>query len=337
MSEYAVTNPATGERVEEYPTISDAALADAIATADRAHREWSRATTVEERAALVRRVGELHTERRDELADDHRPGDGEARRAGARRSGLLRFDLRVLRDGGDEPARRRADHAVGRRGVGVRPSELRRRPARDHALELPVLPGGAVRRTEPRRRQHDPAEARAPVPGIGGGDPADLRRRRLPCRRVHEHLRHQRPGRGRHRRPPRTGRVGHRFGACGRGRGRGRGAEPEEGRPRARRLGPVHPAEHRRPRQCRRIRRGSAPRERRPGVQRRQALRRRLRPLRPVRRQADGGVDRGRAHRSLVAGRRDGPALVGDGGRPPRRPAPAGGSGRRDARRRHAS
>ena len=69
VSEYAVTNPATGERVEEYPTISDAALADAIATADRAHREWSRATTVDERAALIRRVGELHTERREELAE----------------------------------------------------------------------------------------------------------------------------------------------------------------------------------------------------------------------------------------------------------------------------
>lgn len=69
MSEYAVTNPVTGERVKEYPTISDAALAEAIATADRAHREWSRATTIEERAALVRRVGELHTERREQLAE----------------------------------------------------------------------------------------------------------------------------------------------------------------------------------------------------------------------------------------------------------------------------
>lgn len=68
MSEYAVTNPTTGERVKEYATISDAALADAIAAADSAHGEWSRATTIEERAALVRRVGELHTERRDELA-----------------------------------------------------------------------------------------------------------------------------------------------------------------------------------------------------------------------------------------------------------------------------
>jgi succinate-semialdehyde dehydrogenase/glutarate-semialdehyde dehydrogenase len=69
VGEYAVTNPATGERGKTYPTIGDAELVDAIATADRAHSEWSRATTIEERAALVRRVGELHTERRDALAE----------------------------------------------------------------------------------------------------------------------------------------------------------------------------------------------------------------------------------------------------------------------------
>ena len=68
MSDYAVINPATGERVKEYETISDADLADAIETADRTHREWSRAATAEERGALVRRVGELHAERREELA-----------------------------------------------------------------------------------------------------------------------------------------------------------------------------------------------------------------------------------------------------------------------------
>ena len=68
-SMYAVVDPATGETVKEYPTISDGDLRDAIDRADRAHREWSKATTVAERAALVRRVGELHTERRKELAD----------------------------------------------------------------------------------------------------------------------------------------------------------------------------------------------------------------------------------------------------------------------------
>jgi succinate-semialdehyde dehydrogenase / glutarate-semialdehyde dehydrogenase len=68
-SMYAVVNPATGETVKEYPTSSDDELRDAIARADRAHREWSRASTVAERASLVRRVGELHSERRKELAE----------------------------------------------------------------------------------------------------------------------------------------------------------------------------------------------------------------------------------------------------------------------------
>ena len=69
MSDYAVVNPATGERAKEYTTISDDALVGAIAGADRAHREWSRTTTVEQRAGLVARVGELHGERRQELAE----------------------------------------------------------------------------------------------------------------------------------------------------------------------------------------------------------------------------------------------------------------------------
>src|SRR4051812_11076981 len=69
MSMYAVVDPATGETLKEYPTITDEELLDAIARADRAHREWSKATTVADRASLVRRVGELHSERRKELAE----------------------------------------------------------------------------------------------------------------------------------------------------------------------------------------------------------------------------------------------------------------------------
>jgi succinate-semialdehyde dehydrogenase/glutarate-semialdehyde dehydrogenase len=69
MSQYAVVNPATGESVKEYPTISDADLDAAIGRADAAHREWSASSTVEERAALVRRVGELHAERRRHLGE----------------------------------------------------------------------------------------------------------------------------------------------------------------------------------------------------------------------------------------------------------------------------
>ena len=53
---YAVTNPATGETVKTYDTITDAELEAAIAAADEAHRTWSKSTTVDERAALVRRA-----------------------------------------------------------------------------------------------------------------------------------------------------------------------------------------------------------------------------------------------------------------------------------------
>jgi succinate-semialdehyde dehydrogenase/glutarate-semialdehyde dehydrogenase len=65
---YAVTNPATGETVRTFETISDAELDAAIAAADEAHRTWSKSTSVGERAALIRRVADLHRERRQELA-----------------------------------------------------------------------------------------------------------------------------------------------------------------------------------------------------------------------------------------------------------------------------
>jgi len=68
MSLYAVVNPATGERVMEYSTISDDELRAAIARADATHDSWSAFSSVSERAALIRRVGELHLEKRKELA-----------------------------------------------------------------------------------------------------------------------------------------------------------------------------------------------------------------------------------------------------------------------------
>ena len=68
MTQYAVVNPATGETLKTYPTISDEDLRAAIGRADEAHRDWSASSTVAERAAMIRRVGELHTERREQLA-----------------------------------------------------------------------------------------------------------------------------------------------------------------------------------------------------------------------------------------------------------------------------
>jgi succinate-semialdehyde dehydrogenase / glutarate-semialdehyde dehydrogenase len=69
MGKYAVINPATGETVKEYPQISDEDLSAAIEAADDAHRNWALKTSVSERAALVKRVAELHSERRGTLAE----------------------------------------------------------------------------------------------------------------------------------------------------------------------------------------------------------------------------------------------------------------------------
>jgi succinate-semialdehyde dehydrogenase/glutarate-semialdehyde dehydrogenase len=69
MSDYAVVDPATGETLKTYDTITDEALTEAIARAAAAHGPWGRETTVEERAEIIRRVGELHTERRQELGE----------------------------------------------------------------------------------------------------------------------------------------------------------------------------------------------------------------------------------------------------------------------------
>ena len=68
MSGYAVVDPATGETVQTYPTITDGALAAAVAGANETFRTWSRRTSVAERAALISRVAQLHEERQDALA-----------------------------------------------------------------------------------------------------------------------------------------------------------------------------------------------------------------------------------------------------------------------------
>jgi succinate-semialdehyde dehydrogenase/glutarate-semialdehyde dehydrogenase len=61
-------DPATGETVQTYPTITDEALGAAISGAQDAFRSWSRSTSVADRAALIARVADLHNERQDALA-----------------------------------------------------------------------------------------------------------------------------------------------------------------------------------------------------------------------------------------------------------------------------
>jgi succinate-semialdehyde dehydrogenase/glutarate-semialdehyde dehydrogenase len=67
MSDYAVVNPATGETLATYDTFTDAQVEEALATAADEYRDWSQ-RPVAERAELIRRVAQLHRERRDDLA-----------------------------------------------------------------------------------------------------------------------------------------------------------------------------------------------------------------------------------------------------------------------------
>ncbi|MEO6200821.1 MAG: NAD-dependent succinate-semialdehyde dehydrogenase [Cryobacterium sp.] len=68
MSKYVVTNPATGVKGSSFPLATDDDVVDAIGAADRAHSEL-RGTSVAERAALMQRVADLHSERREHLAE----------------------------------------------------------------------------------------------------------------------------------------------------------------------------------------------------------------------------------------------------------------------------
>ena len=64
---FAVTDPLTGELVRAYPTDTDDVLCLRVTAAHSAFRPWS-VRHVESRATLMRRVADLHHERRAELA-----------------------------------------------------------------------------------------------------------------------------------------------------------------------------------------------------------------------------------------------------------------------------
>ena len=64
---YATTNPATGETLQTFDQIDDAALDRAIVRAHEAYGRW-REMPVAERAAIVKRAGALMRERADEFA-----------------------------------------------------------------------------------------------------------------------------------------------------------------------------------------------------------------------------------------------------------------------------
>ena len=114
-----------------------------------------------------------------------------------------------------------ADEILDIAGAGKadRAHRADRRAARDHALELPLLPGGAVRRTESVAGQHHPAQACRELPTAGAASGRTAGRGRCPERGLPERLRHHRSGRDDDRQPAAAGCFADRIRA-GRQRGR---------------------------------------------------------------------------------------------------------------------
>ncbi len=67
MGIYATVNPATGETVQEYDTLDDAGVQDALARTQSAYEQW-RTVSPEERAQVLTAVAKAYGEREDELA-----------------------------------------------------------------------------------------------------------------------------------------------------------------------------------------------------------------------------------------------------------------------------
>ncbi len=244
--EYKVVNPATGTVEKQFPTATDNEIATAIGRSDAAYRSWS-TTPPADRAALLHRVADAYAKQTDELAAIITREMGKTT---AEAVGEIEFVVEIYRYYADQGPTLLADEPIpASTRRACHRAQVRRRPAaRDHAVELPVLPGRPVRRPEPDGGQHDPAQARAAVPRVGPGDGADLPRRR-PARRTRTSTCSPPTSRSATSSPTRgcagvsvTGseRAGTAVAAHGR-------RAPEEGRARARRLRPVHRAGHRRP------------------------------------------------------------------------------------------
>ncbi len=67
MSDYQITNPATGDIESTYPTANDKDVQQSIERADEAYQDW-RHVSLSERSALLHKVADIYLERQDELA-----------------------------------------------------------------------------------------------------------------------------------------------------------------------------------------------------------------------------------------------------------------------------
>ncbi len=67
MSDYKVSNPATGEVEATYPTATEQDIQQVIEHAHTAYQDWQK-TSMDERSAILNKVADIYDERQDELA-----------------------------------------------------------------------------------------------------------------------------------------------------------------------------------------------------------------------------------------------------------------------------
>ena len=165
---YQVTNPATGEVTQKFDYATDAEIEAALQAATDAAAEWRR-RPVADRAAVVKRVAELFTERSRELAELITNEMGKRPAAAVGEAEFCTDIFGYYVDNSATLHGRPAGAGARQRAHRVPPG---RADPRGHALELPVLPGGPVRRARPDRRQHRHRQARRELPDLGPGDRA---------------------------------------------------------------------------------------------------------------------------------------------------------------------
>ena len=197
---YQSLNPATGEVLETFPAATDAEVESALAATHAAYLSW-RDVPIEKRAEVVTRIGELFVERADALAELATKEMGKPLAEAAEEAAFCGDIFGYFADEGPTLA---ADQPIktfsgGRAVVQKLPIGA---AARDHAVELPLLPGGPVRGAQPDAGQHHRAQARGVGARLRARGRADHEGRRASRGRLRQPLRDPRPDRDGHRRRP---------------------------------------------------------------------------------------------------------------------------------------
>ena len=186
-------NPATGEEITTYDTMSSEDIDYVLTEVTAAQRTWS-GTAIEQRAAVLLKTAQvLRDARPSSVPCDLR--DGQADRRGEAEVEKCAWDCDYYAEHAPALPRRRASRTGAPRSyVALRAARHR---ARDHAVELPVLAGLPLRRAGAdgrQRRRCSSTPRTSPACALAIED--DLPRRR-PARRAVPHARRRRTRRAR--------------------------------------------------------------------------------------------------------------------------------------------